>query len=496
MKSLEFQKIALLLSRQYKIVLRQGKGWCCNIANRIVYYIDQDIHELPEDHILGLLLHEIAHIHYSSGVDFPIINRELIKNATNMLEDIAIENLISKDYPNAGEILESTTQEVLDELIKILPKLRVSDHEKALLYASTRFQGRGYTTNTAKYEILGQAISEVMIKHKEEIINRQKTSDLVPLARTIVSLMINQLGQPSDEDKRRMEYDAERQTNGDQYEPDGAKQNRRNLIKGINGTKNGTKKFTAPHSDIEFISEIIDQASIIGRRLRTILKRNNAMEFGGRFRSGKILPKRLIRMKVLKDRRAFAKRIVKSNQSYAFALTSDVSGSMFGNRANTPASNSISSMFMVAEALRTANIPRSLGVFGEEAITISAMGKTAVPWDQIAEDRSIRMAGQGCTNIELGMNKCIEELNKTKAERKVMIVLTDGAGSDEDVRNSHEIAKKQNIECIGITVGQSSQGTLGRVFGEKNNIMLSNPKDIGPTFIGILKKTVTVSEKQ
>lgn len=226
------------------------------------------------------------------------------------------------------------------------------------------------------------------------------------------------------------------------------------------------------------------------------------MEFGGRYRAGKILPKRLVRMKVLKDKRAFAKRVVKSNQSYAFALTCDISGSMFESHSgsmfgshNDPASNAMNSMHMVSEALRTAGIPRSISIFGQRAKVLAKMSKNGITWDQLVQASVIRATGQGCTNIELGMEKCIEELKTTKAERKVMIVLTDGGGNDDDVREMYETAKKQKIECIGITLGQYD-GTLGEIFGAKNNIVLENANKIGEAFIKILKQTITVSEKQ
>lgn len=494
MKSNEFEKVGDLLARQYKISIRKGRSWCCNIKNRVVYYIDQDIHELPEDHILGLLLHEIAHIHYTTAPEYPTFNKELSQVTMNMIEDIAIEHIIGNDYPNAGEILESTTQEVLDQLIKILPKLEESEHEKALLYASTRFQGRGYSTNITKYEIVGQEISEVMIKNKDNILNRKQTSDLLPIVKEIVDILIARLGQPSEADKNRMSFDSRKQTEGDEIqEDDGATPSRRGLVKAM-GAKPGNSNSAMPHPDIEYMGNIVDQAGIIGRRLRTILKRNNAMEFGGRYRTGKILPKRLVRMKVLKDKRAFAKRVVKSNQSYAFALTCDVSGSMFGCRED-PASNAMNSMYMVSEALRTAGIPRSVSIFGQKAKVLAKMSKNGITWDQLVQANVIRNTGQGCTNIELGMEKCIEELKTTKAERKVMIVLTDGSGNDDDVRDMYDLAKTQKIECIGITLG-NCDGTLGEVFGAKNNIVLENANKIGEAFIKILKQTITVSEGQ
>ena len=64
-----------------------------------------------------------------------------------------------------------------------------------------------------------------------------------------------------------------------------------NKKKIINGLKagNGWNGFTEASPSIKFIDQIADQASMIGKKLRTILKRNNAMEFAGRYKSGKLI---------------------------------------------------------------------------------------------------------------------------------------------------------------------------------------------------------------
>ena len=158
MKLIEFEKIANLLSRQHKIKVIEGNSWAANTQGREVFYRKIDIYELPEDHILGLLLHEIAHIHYTDTPPLQPQNPEITAVTINMLEDIVVEIIIGKDYPNAGEILESTKTEVLDTLMRILPKMEdISKHEKALLYAAIKFEGRGFKNGKNEYEIVGKS---------------------------------------------------------------------------------------------------------------------------------------------------------------------------------------------------------------------------------------------------------------------------------------------------------------------------------------------------
>lgn len=495
MKLSEFTRIGDLLARQYRISIKEGSSWSANINKREVYFKKRDIYTLPEDHSLGLLLHEVAHIHYTSGVDYPAENQELLKTALNMLEDLVVEKIISNDYPNAGEILASTEQEVLDTLVRILPKLDESVQEKCLHYAAVRFRGRGYELNTSDYEIVGDEIAALMAKRQNELYGRKKTSDLLPLAKSIAEIILKRLGQPTAEQKSRMAMEADGQTNSDKYQE--SQKFRAQVIRQLGGR--GFKAGEWPLNDprIKFVDKITDQSTKIGKRLRNILRRNNAMEFGGRYRTGKILAKRLVRMRVLRDKRAFARRIIKSNQSYAFAIASDVSGSMFGGGSEFQNSDyALSSMHMVAEALKMAGVPRSMIVFGSKAKVVAPMSRRSVRWHDLAADKFVKKAGQNATDIAAAIDACVSQLREIKAERKIMIVLTDGASDEYDVEVAHKKAKKAGIECIGITLGGGSYSRLGKVFSDKRNIDISdtgNTAAIGDAFLKILKETITTS---
>src|SRR3989344_4667723 len=173
MKSLEFTKIADILAKEHRLQVIEGQSWAANIKDRKVFYKKEDIYNLSEDHILGLLLHEIAHIHYTSDTDLPKNNQELVKSALNMVEDISIEHIISSDYPNAGEILGSTKTELLDVLVKALSKMKTTPiHEKALLYAACKFEDRGFQFPTKDYEKIGDKVAEVMKKNSTTIYGR------------------------------------------------------------------------------------------------------------------------------------------------------------------------------------------------------------------------------------------------------------------------------------------------------------------------------------
>jgi len=496
MRSIEFQKIADILAKQHKITVKEGKGWAANIKTRKVFYKKKDIYNLPEDHILGLLLHEIAHIHYSTETICPKINKELTAATVNTLEDIAIENIISKDYPNAGEILDSTKEEVLNTLIKILPKMKnISKHEQALLYAATRFEGRGYEKQTKRYEKVGNKIAEIMKKQKKEIYERNKTSDLLPLAKKIVKILIKEFKQPTEMQKREMMQDVQDHIMAE----DGTETTKagKKLIAKLGGGK-GYQGKGIISKDIEYIDKIADKAIIIGNQLRSILKRNNAMEFGGRYRTGKLMTKRFVRIKAIKDRRPFARRILKSNQSYAFAIASDASGSMFNNRKVGSANidYAMTSLYMTGEALRIAGISRSLMIFGEDTVTLNPLNRKTVYWNEIISNENLENAQSGGTSISVAIRKCTQELARNNAERKIMVILSDGISDREAMARAHKEAQKENIQCIAISIGDYTD-TFNAIFKKKNHINIPNTSDhekIGKAFTQILKETITLSK--
>ena len=86
------------------------------------------------------------------------------------------------------------------------------------------------------------------------------------------------------------------------------------------------------------------------------------------------------------------------------------------------------------------------------------------------------------------------ELKKINAERKIAVVLTDGASSITELKDEYNKAQKAGIQCLGITIGDHG-GILDNVFGQKNNIVV-DPNDhtaIGEAFIKILKDTIKES---
>ena len=495
MKIAAFSKIADMLAKEHRIVLREAESWKANIRSRELFYKKNDVYDLEEDYVLGLLLHEIAHIHYTTETNFEKnTHPEMAGVILNMVEDNSIEHIIGNDYPNAAEILHRTQQEMLDVLIRMLPKMtNVSRHEKALLYGAVRFNGRGYETPILEHEMVGQKIADYMETKRNEILGRRTTPDLMPIVDEIMKILLKEIGEPEEWEKNSM-----RQNNEDNY---GDLKNqtsqagnggiRKGLIDALKEGSNGDGySWSGTHDlGLQGIDEIMQQAHKIGGDLRRVLRRNQAMEFGGRFRTGKLKTKNLARIRVNHDRKPFGRRVIKSNQSYAFAVAADASGSMFGGGQRQKANYAFSSLYMVAEALRIADVQRVLIAFGNMAITVKPMSKKQIRWNEINDERIGRETGGG-TEIDLAMNLAINELDKVTAERKIMVILTDGESSIDPIKEQYKRAQKKDIEMVAITIGSNS--TLSRIFKPSEHIRIEKTSDcsVGNAFIKILKDAI------
>lgn len=493
MRSTDFERLGDILARQHQIRIHKSGKWAADIKSRSVFYNGPDIYSLEEDQILGLLLHEIAHIHYTTESGPYKDHKELMQSAINLIEDIAIEHIIGGDYPNAKEILDITREEVLTKLIDLLPTLQTPLQEKAMLYGSAKFHGRGFEVGVSDYEVLGEKIAKVLEENKDKILTRKQTSDLVPVAEEIVKLIIQEAGDLNDEEKKQRNAQERNDGKSGTTNTGAMGQIRKKLIESLKNTEAGFEAGSdlPLAGGVEFVDAIGDQAQIVGKQIRATLKRNQAMEFSGRYRTGKLKAKSIKRIIVNKDARPFQRRIIKSNQSYAFAVTSDVSGSMFDDYGvDSTASKAMTGLWMVAEALRLAKVPRALFAFADNPSLLAKMGSAKISWVQVARQDKLEKAGGG-TNIGKAMIACINELKQARAERKIMIILTDGGDGSDRVREAYKEAKKEGIECIGIEIGS---GALAHVLKDKRSIQLTQAQanKIGEAFIKILKETVKV----
>ena len=125
------------------------------------------------------------------------------------------------------------------------------------------------------------------------------------------------------------------------------------------------------------------------------------------------------------------------------------------------------------------------------------MSKAQIRWETMADQEGLIKAENANTNIHKAIESCTQELNNVKAERKIMIVLTDGSSDLWSMKEAHKKAVNKGIECLGITIGQEScRSYMDETFGREKNITIKdthNPKLIGKAFIDILKASIKKS---
>lgn len=499
MRSSDLDRIAALLSREHKIRIVPSDDWRSDEATKTVYYNKVDVFKLSEDHVLGLLMHEIGHIKHTSKIPAAKLGQhpELREEILNVLEDIRIEERMSRAYRNSREIIEMTRNESHDLLVRILHEHQASLHEKALLYAGARFYGRGFAVPVNDYEILGEHVASLMKDKKNEIFDAPTTAALNPIAEEIEKLLISEGGQPTPQQKRNMQQRMQqRQTAalyGSKYGP-GMDPIKRKIIEEMAKAagKNASKLIKHYQSaEIGPVVEILEQSALIGKQLHGVLKRNNSREYGGRYRTGKLMAKRIYKTRASRDFKPFARAIVKSNKSYAFAIMSDVSGSMFGGRGtNNAASVATSSMLMAAEALRIAKVPRASFLFGNHLVPVGKMSSnTHHTYDDI--EQTFHRGGGG-TETGKCLLEMLKELAPVDAERKIAIFFTDGQDNAETVRPALKFAEKHGIEIIGMFYGPY-ESPVAEVLAKGNAYHLRNKEEIPAAFIKSLKRTIKVS---
>jgi hypothetical protein len=513
----DFRRISDLLAKKHRIETVESDHWDSDIEKRKVIFNQNDVTDLADKQTIALLLHEIAHIHYTTKwktEDHE--NKELELMGVKALEDIAVEYLIAKDYTNAEEILKETMKEVHDHLKKNLDGLKITPYEKAVYYAIMEAENPGMMETEKDYEKAGKEMAEYITKKKEEIENREKTQSLTKNAKALTDIMLKYLEKPTEQQKKEMIN--RNRPGGRGNETGNGDEQARMKSKMLNGVT-GARAYEAERTVTNPITTITDQASHIGLKLLSILKANNAMKYEGRYRAGKLPNKRLIKIRTARDMRPFTKKVEKNNKSYAFTIAIDISGSMYhGNLYNNKETNhntklnwALSSAFMTAEALKIAGVQRKIIYFGDQAKALETGEKEQVRWTELA---NIPLDIGGGTNFDNAIKESLNTLENMSAERKILIMLTDGEDNiSDDTRRRMENAKKEGIEYVGITLTDRYENdeeeewnndddddlhkpVLTEAFGTGNNLVLNTEKatDVGEAFIKILENKITKYE--
>ena len=112
------RQVATALSSRYNVSVREGKGWSINIEDRVLYYKAEHLLALDRDTCLGILLHELGHLHFTSnawtkGKTSLYKDKKLSKiafNAVNAFEDVRINEKMSQSYGGSRELIDAMNE--------------------------------------------------------------------------------------------------------------------------------------------------------------------------------------------------------------------------------------------------------------------------------------------------------------------------------------------------------------------------------------------------
>lgn len=166
------------------------------------------------------------------------------------------------------------------------------------------------------------------------------------------------------------------------------------------------------------------------------------------------------------DDRVFQQRRDVEGIDSAVMIAIDCSGSMAGANINAACNTA----YAMADALRSAEVPVGIVTFCSWASTALPIG---APIQRI-RDICSRISAGGGTNDVGAVRLCMDTLLIRPEQRKVLFVITDGAGYMAQTRELCRAATALGITVIGIGIGER---TVRHVYPQ--SVVLQNVEDLG-----------------
>ncbi|PTX05021.1 vWA domain-containing protein [Pararhodobacter aggregans] len=144
-----------------------------------------------------------------------------------------------------------------------------------------------------------------------------------------------------------------------------------------------------------------------------------------------------------------------------------------------------SACVLLAEAIHRVGDAFALHGFqsdGRQQVFYSRFKDFTAPWDTMAKARLMGAEGRLSTRMGTAIRHATHHLGQVKASRKLMIVLTDGAPADIDVkdplslradaRRAVEEAARQGVTPFCLSLDPGADAYVTRIFGPRNALVL------------------------
>lgn len=202
------------------------------------------------------------------------------------------------------------------------------------------------------------------------------------------------------------------------------------------------------------------KANVMGNRLRALLSsQEESDEYSAR--NGRLCERNLHRF-ALDDSRVFAKADERVEDTAAVSITADLSGSTkFGSVAGSTVAEQIRvALTIIEKALHQIGTPREILGFAPETGEMNCMVKSFEDNHRVALERIAglhKLVGGGSTPIGSAVMQAGARLMTHEAQRKLLLVVTDGIPDDET--HALEMTKtvlRSGVEVIYLVIGAES----------------------------------------
>lgn len=482
------RKIAAAISKDYKIkvnLIHNGTGSAHTSQSTKEITVDMGaVYSQGEDYVIGLLLHEVAHIRFSPqqidqtkiSVTHPTIGGMIF----NWLEDRRIDGMMSDEYGGAREFQQAVNTPANAELEAYMLKVphsydryeREGEERKGidprvwrnlLIYATLEAEGIDMSTafigeDTGSLQDI--AVDELKRIYKST--NKRTTpAEVLALAKQAMHALVKFLPL-----KDMPPHNKPQGSGGGEHEPHGKL--------GLGGKGSGSTKYQLVED--QFLTQADEdsrpQIAKLKKRLIAKLRDTEHQRFIGNQRRGRIDKKSLSRV-ARGNYRVYRQKIEKKGKKYAFTVVLDTSGSMFDYGAHPNIKTALQASITLIRSARGLGFPSSLVMFGSRA---QVMLRSKEPYKlDVLHQRVYNSEGQvyqGGTDITAGISKGIETLRSERGH-KILLLITDGSvhsSTKEQCRQLMANAAKHGIQSLIYYVGVSDQKILQNPSAEKSII--------------------------
>ena len=457
MTEFEIEKLANVISKQTGIVLKKGSFWGIIKEGQsfVLVYNIEDLFDISEDAIIGIVFHEALHIKYKSHLIFKKKNfpskiwnyREQLLNLLNVLENWRIERKGEGYFPNLHNFFLEAFKQTFKNRI-ILDKIDSS--------AFTEYLDRmRFEVPLTKKDFI-KRVSTPKLKELQKDIEK-----VIPMLNKYCELKMykDRIGVIKDIWEVYKKYLKKEPKPEREYSP---------------------PPFTPFIIPIPYdILKTISNSKAIENQFKKLVVEQKRVEYPN-MRSGKLYDKKLYRIGS-KDFRIFQKKHFENKDYPEFSVWLDTSGSMAYQQKIHYA---LSGLISISEGLQKLGIRFTLGHFAKEARII----KDYVSGFKKRHIEEIYNHFGGGTHeykaIRLGYKNF-----SGKTQKKVILVITDGI-SESQTNLIHTLnVLKDKAKVIGIGIGLIEEDL--KLFP---NRVLASPQNLPIKLFQILKRELLTTQ--